>query len=138
MTNMSIQLMSNIGNNLYNRSPLTKIEDKEVVASIVKKFRSLKRHLTTLVQSIFDNIDSMPMGLRLLCKLIHLTVKNRVYYKKETQLMNFFSSLIWMTKSITKSSLIIFLQNGSFLTIVFLAKQTSLKTLNCLMTCLIV
>jgi len=59
------------------RSPLSKIEDREVAYTMQKRFRVLKRHLNILIQSLFDNLENMPVGIRMVCRIIYEQVKKK-------------------------------------------------------------
>jgi len=60
------------------RTPLERIENRDVVHVLEKNFQLVKKHLSVLIQSIFDNLHSMPIGIRILCKIIYMLAKKKV------------------------------------------------------------
>jgi len=57
---------------------LTRIENRDVVRVLERNFTLIKKHLSNLIQSIFDNLHNMPTGLRILCKVIDMLSKSKV------------------------------------------------------------
>ena len=43
-----------------------------------KNIEKLKTYVNELLRSIFNNFDAMPLGLRLLCKLVSTLAKQKV------------------------------------------------------------
>ncbi len=59
-------------------TPLSRIENRTIMNIIEQNFIVIKKHISIAVQSIFDSITMMPIGLRVLCKIIHMSAKKRV------------------------------------------------------------
>jgi len=53
-----------------NSSPYKGILNKDVIHILDKNFRLVRKLSTILIQSIFDHLYSMPIGLRILCKIM--------------------------------------------------------------------
>jgi hypothetical protein len=59
-------------------SPLKKLENREIAMVLDRNIKSVKRYLSTLIQSIFDNISTIPVGLKILCKILYDLSKKKV------------------------------------------------------------
>lgn len=53
-----------------NASPYKGVLNKDVIHILDKNFRLVRKLCTILIQSIFDHLYSMPIGLRILCKIM--------------------------------------------------------------------
>ena len=58
---------------------MEKIKNPEVVKILEQNLAVVKKHLSALIQSIFDNLYSMPIGLRVLSKVTLRLARAKVY-----------------------------------------------------------
>jgi len=64
---------------------LERIQNPDVVTALQTNFTLVKKYLSVLIQSIFDNVYSMPIGLRILCKILYILAKKRFPNAKEKE-----------------------------------------------------
>jgi len=63
-----------------NNSPYKGVLNKDVIHILEKNFRLVRKLSTILIQSIFDHLYSMPIGLRILCKIMFKLAEKKVLY----------------------------------------------------------
>ena len=83
---------------------MTKIENKFVASVLENNFNVIKKHLTILIQSIFDNLNTMPIGLRIVCKIIDLAAKRKFPELTEVEYNKILSNYLirkWISPSFT-------------------------------------
>lgn len=67
--------------NFENRaSPYQRSLGRDVAYILDKNLRLVKKLSGILIQSIFDHVYSMPIGLRILCKIMYLLAQKKVLF----------------------------------------------------------
>lgn len=63
-----------------NRNPsvIKPTTKPEVIKILDRSFHLIKKYLSALIQAIFDSLQSMPIGLRILCKTIYQLAQKKV------------------------------------------------------------
>lgn len=107
--------MSQEINRSNNRVAIERIQNKDVVVALEKNILLVKKYLSVLIQSIFDNVYSMPIGLRILCKILYILARKKVSCSMIIPTSHIRSSQMQKKKSIMKSWAILFSENGSVL-----------------------
>lgn len=75
-----IEARSSSNLELRNASIIKPVKNPEITKILDRSFHLIKKYLSRLIQSIFDSLQSMPIGLRILCKIIHQLAQKKVYY----------------------------------------------------------
>lgn len=105
---------------------MQKFKNKELVHVLEKSFTILQGYLCILIQAIFDNLYSMPTGLRILCKLIHNMAKKKVYFLNCSKILlllfptNIVSFLIYLKSNIMEFLATMYSGDGFAPTLYFL------------------
>ena len=79
---MNISNNTFIINSLLNsitRNPELLKADADVLNIFYDNINRVKEYLTYVITSIFENLNSMPIGIRILCKIINTTSKEKVH-----------------------------------------------------------